>query len=92
MTDVGYKMMHSVSLSNKLEKNAIYANLTYDYNGSYLVNNSFRRLSARVNWDHEFTKRFKLSLGGSYTQGTNNRVSAAWSGGLGEAMSTALPY
>ncbi len=92
MTDVGNKMMHSISLSNRWEKNAIYSNLTYDYNGSYLVGNSYRRLSARINSDHNLGKKIKLSLGASYTQGTNNRISAAWSGGLGEAMSTALPY
>lgn len=92
LTDVGYKMMHSVSLSNKWTKDALYANLTYDYNGSYLVGNSYKRLSGRVNWDHTFSDKFKINFGASYTQGTNNRISAAWNGGLGEAMSTALPY
>lgn len=92
MTGNGYKMMHSISLSNKWEKDAIYGNLTYDYNGSYLVGNSYKRLSGRVNWDHTFSDKFKINTGISYTQGTNNRISAAWNGGLGEAMSTALPY
>jgi len=92
LTGVGYKMMHSVSLGNKWEKNAIYTNLTYDYNGSYLIGNSYKRLSARINSDHQLGKKVKISTGLSYTQGTNNRISAAWNGGLGEAMSTALPY
>ena len=28
----------------------------------------------------------------SLSQGINNRIDAAWSGGLGDAMSNALPY
>lgn len=89
---VGFKMMHSVGLSNKTEKNGIYAGLTYDRNGSYLLGNSYTRMSARLNWDHEFSKKLKLVSGLSYTNGLNKRVSAAWDGGYGQAMSTALPY
>lgn len=91
-TGLGMKMMHSIGIANRWTKDAIYANLTYDYNGSYMLGNSYRRLSARTNWDHTFSDKFKMNLGLSYTQGTNNRVDAAWEGGLGEAMSSALPY
>lgn len=92
LTGVGFKTMQSISISNRWNKDALYANLTYDYNGSYLVGNSYRRLSGRLNWDHTFGDKLKMFTGLSYTQGTNNRISAAWNGGLGEAMSTALPY
>lgn len=89
---VGFKMMHSIGISSKKEKNAVYAGVSYDRNGSYLLGNSYTRTAARINWDHDFSKKFKLSTGLSYSNGLNKRVSAAWDGGYGEAMSTALPY
>lgn len=88
----GFKMLHTIGISNKTEKNGLYVGLTYDRNGSYLLGNSYTRQSVRVNWDHEFSKKLKLVTGVNYTRGINKRVSAAWNGGFGEAMSTALPY
>ncbi len=91
-TGIGFKMLHSVSLAKKGEKSGVYGGLTYDRNGSYLLGNSYTRLSARLNYDYQFSKKLKLNAGLSFTEGINNRVSAAWNGGFGEAMSTALPY
>ena len=48
-------------------------------------------LSGRLNIDYDITKELKLSVNSSVSRGVNNRVDAAWSGGLGQAMSTALP-
>ncbi len=91
-TGIGFKQSHNIGISAKNKKNALYAGLTYDYNGSYLIGNSYQKMSARVNWDHTFSDKFRIMVGTSYTQGINQRINAAWSGGLGEAMSTALPY
>lgn len=89
---IGIKNTHNFSVSHKGEKTGLYSGISYDDNGSYLLGNSYRRLSARVNVDHEFSKKFNISSGVSVTRGINKRINAAWSGGLGEAMSTALPY
>ncbi|NVK28262.1 MAG: TonB-dependent receptor [Flavobacteriia bacterium] len=65
--------------------------LTYDNNQSYLTQNNYQRLGARVNGDIHLTDKIKLGITSSIFQGLNNRVDEGWSGGLGAAMSTALP-
>lgn len=88
---VGFKQRYDFSVQQGGEKLGWYAGVTYDGNDSYLLGNSYNRLSGRFNMDYQFSKKFKASLSSSLAQGTNNRVDAAWSGGLGAAMSTALP-
>ncbi|MFM9005730.1 MAG: hypothetical protein ACKOSR_09550, partial [Flavobacteriales bacterium] len=75
-----------------MNKAKFYASLSNDDNGSYIVGNRFVRNSARLNADINISKKLLYSVGGSFTQSVNNRVDAAWSGGIGEAMSHALPY
>ncbi|MCB0737004.1 MAG: SusC/RagA family TonB-linked outer membrane protein, partial [Bacteroidetes bacterium] len=87
----GLKNMHSISANYGTKFMNIYGNLTADQNESYLIGNSYNRYSARLNHDYKITKKIQLQLSHSYSQGINNRVDAAWSGGLGSAMSTALP-
>ncbi|MDP1725207.1 MAG: TonB-dependent receptor [Bacteroidota bacterium] len=87
----GFKQMYSVGLSKGAEKYNTYFNITYDDNGSYLIGNSYDRLSTRFNADVKLTKNLNASLSSSLSRGINNRVDAAWSGGLGAAMSTTLP-
>jgi TonB-linked SusC/RagA family outer membrane protein len=41
--------------------------------------------------DYKVTDKFKVSLSSAYNRGTNKRVPAAWDGGIGDAMSSALP-
>lgn len=91
-TGTGFKMMHSAGITHSGKKHNLYAGLTYDDNGSYLIGNSYKRLSGRVNFDYQIHKNVKLISSLSNSQGRNVRVDAAWSGGLGLAMSTALPY
>ena len=89
--DLGVKESTSFSVKYGSEKLKSYANVSYDKNESYLAGNSYDRLSGRLNLDYDLTKKLKLSVNSSLSRGTNNRVDAAWSGGLGQAMSTALP-
>lgn len=89
---LGFKQNYNFGATYTTEKSALYAGVSYDDNGSYLVGNSYERMSGRVNFDHNFSKKLRLSASSSYAVGRNNRVDAAWSGGLGLAMSTALPY
>ena len=88
---VGVKESTSFSVKYGNEKLKSYANISYDQNESYLAGNSYDRLSGRLNLDYDITKKLKLSVNSSLSRGINNRVDAAWSGGLGQAMSTALP-
>ncbi len=92
-TGLGFKQAYSFGANHNNGKGTrLYAGVSYDENGSYLIGNSFTRTGLRLNLDQEITKKLKINFGGSYTNAVNNRVDAAWSGGVGEAMSTALPY
>ena len=91
MTQTGVKHSHNVSVSKGTEKFNILGNVSYSNNESYLVGNSYDRTSLRLNGDYRFNKFIKLNVTSSFSHGVNHRVNAAWSGGLGSAMSTALP-
>src|SRR6056300_83740 len=87
----GIKHGYDFSASRGFKGGNFYAGLSYNDNNSYLVGNSYERLSGRINADFDITKRFKLGLSTSLSRSINNRIDAAWSGGFGEAMSRALP-
>ncbi len=87
----GSKYGMNFSATKGGEKLNTYINLSHDYNGSYLVGNSFVRTAGRINLDYNATQWLKIGINSSFSRGLNNRVNAAWSGGLGAAMSTALP-
>ena len=87
----GVKQMYSIGLSKGAERYNTYFNISYDDNGSYLLGNSYSRLSTRFNGDFKISKELTASVSSSLSRGQNNRVDASWSGGLGAAMSTALP-
>lgn len=90
-TRTGIKQSHSVSLSNGGKKGSVLANFGYSNNESFLVGNRYERISGRINGDYNITKKLKAGVSTSLSQGTNYRVNTAWAGGLGAAMSTALP-
>ncbi len=87
----GVKQMYSLGVKKATDKYNAYGSFAYDKNESYLIGNSYERISGRINADLNITKKIKAIVTTSLVQGTNDRVDAAWSGGLGEAMSTALP-
>lgn len=88
---VGFKQMYSLGTSYQKKKISVYGTLSWDDNGSYVIGNKYTRTSARVNVDYRATKNLTIALSSSYSNGINTRVDAAWSGGFGAAMSTALP-
>jgi TonB-linked SusC/RagA family outer membrane protein len=92
LTGTGIKQSYNVGVGYVIDKVKLYVGLGNEDNGSYIVGNRFIRNTARMNLDVNLGKRVIYSLGGSYTNSVNHRVDAAWSGGIGEAMSTALPY
>ncbi|WP_185154167.1 TonB-dependent receptor [Fulvivirga sp. M361] len=89
-TQTGIRQEYNISMSQGNEKLSTYIGFSYSDNESFLVGNSYERLSGRVNLDYNFTDKLKASVTTSLSQGVNNRVSGAWDGGLGAAMSDAL--
>jgi len=87
----GFKQRYDLSVQKATKKYNIYGGVSYDLNDSYLRGNSYERLSGRVNGDYKLSDKLSIGLGTSLARGRNNRVDNAWSGGLGAAMSTALP-
>ena len=87
----GFKQMYSVGFNTKKDRWGLFANMTYDDNESFLKGNSYTRTSGRVNFDYKVSDKLKIQASTSISEGVNNRIDAAWSGGLGAAMSTALP-
>ena len=89
---VGVKNAVNFGVRHGAERYNFYAGVSKDNNESYLQGNSYDRTSARVNFDWKPTSKTKLLLSTSLSRGENNRIDAAWSGGLGDAMANALPY
>lgn len=87
----GIKESHNLSVSKGGEKYSAMFNFSQNKNESYLIGNSYVRTSGRLNIDYNPFKWMKISLSSSLSNGINNRVKSGWDGGLGAAMSTALP-
>ncbi len=88
----GFKQAYNFSANYGSDKFKLFSSIGYDDNASYLIGNSYVRTSFRLNGSYKITDQLTLSANLSASQGVNNRIDAAWSGGLGDAMSTALPY
>lgn len=89
---VGNKNAVNFGVRHGGERYNLYAGVSKDNNQSYLLGNSYDRSSGRINLDYTPSNQLKLILSTSLSRGENNRIDAAWSGGLGDAMSNALPY
>ena len=92
LTQVGFINEHNLSMSQGTDKLKTFANLSYSNNEGYIKTNSYQRISARLNMDYKILDNLKVSLTSGYNRGTNKRISAAWDGGIGDAMSSALPF
>lgn len=92
LTRTGFKQSYNLSsrfgIGNFLKA---YASLAYSDNQSYIIGNSLTRYNARLNLDVTITSNLKMNFSGSYNKGINERVRVAYTGGLGDAMSVALP-
>lgn len=91
LTRTGFINEHNVSMTagNKWLKS--YVGASYGKDDSYIKANSYERIGVRGNFDFQALKNLKANLNVSWNNGNNHRVPAAWDGGLGDAMSTALP-
>ncbi|TKB99409.1 SusC/RagA family TonB-linked outer membrane protein [Pedobacter cryotolerans] len=91
LTQTGKSNDQAISFSQGTDKIKTYISANYSDNESFLKGNSYERYGFRTNFDIKPTSYFSTSINVGYDKGTNQRVNAAWGGGLGEAMSTALP-
>lgn len=91
-TGTGVKQEYDLSMTQGTEKLKTYVNLSAMNNQSYLIGNSYRRYTGRLNLDWNILKNLKLGISTSGAYGRNNKISQAWDGSLGTAQSTALPY
>lgn len=91
LTDQGFINEHNLSMTQGNSKLKTFVNLTYSDNEGYIKSNSYERLSARLNMDYNLTTNLKTSISAGWNRGVNKRVPAAWDGGIGDAMSSALP-
>lgn len=91
LTQKGFINDHSLSMSAGTSKLRTFANLTYSNDQGYLKKNAYTRMGARLNMDYNVLSNLKISLTSAYNRGINRRVHAAWDGGIGDAMSSALP-
>lgn len=91
VTRTGKYNEQNLSLSQGTEKLKTYISVNHDDNQSFLKGNSYEKYGFRTNVDVKPTDYFSASVNLGYSKGTNQRVNAAWDGGIGDAMSTALP-
>jgi TonB-linked SusC/RagA family outer membrane protein len=91
LTQAGFINEHNLSFNYGKNKLKTFANLSFSDNEGYIKSNAYQRMSARLNLDYSLLPNLKVSLTSGYNRGTNRRVSAAWDGGIGDAMSGALP-
>jgi TonB-linked SusC/RagA family outer membrane protein len=91
LTKTGHTNDQSISYSQGTDRIKAFVSANYSNNESFLKGNSYQRYGMRTNIDVKATTYFNASVNVAYDKGTNTRVNAAWGGGLGDAMSTALP-
>ncbi len=92
VTQTGFKQEYNLSYGQSGDWLNAYFGGTYSNSESYLKNNRYERASARLNLDTHFSEIINFTLSSTYNYGINHRVGAAWEGGTGAAMSTALPF
>lgn len=88
---VGYQQNYDLGLSHAGEKHNVYGGFSHQNDQSYMIGNSYLRNAGRLNADLMPTKWAKISISSSLSEGVNNRLPQGYSGGLGAAMSQALP-
>lgn len=91
ITRTGFKQNYNLALKWGTEKLNVYLGGSYSDDASYLIKNDFRRASGRLNVDYKPHPMVTVKLSSSLSSTENNLIDAPWDGGLGAAMSQALP-
>ena len=92
VTQVGFSQDYNYSIAKGIGKFNFFLGGNYGKEQSYVIGNDFRRAGARLNVDYKPLKNLTLSLNNAFYSGLNNVLNNGWNGGLGAAMSVALPY
>ncbi len=91
VTRTGFKQDYNLGVKWGNDLLNVYVGGTLSDDESYMIKNDFRRISGRGNVDITPMENLKIRLSTSITQGDNNLIGNPWEGGLGSAMSEALP-
>ncbi len=98
VTRTGFKQDYSLGIQKGGEKFNHYVGIAYSEMDSYIRESAFSRLSGRYNVDWKPVKGMNVSLRTSLSRANTDVVQAPWEGfngwsggGLGSAMSEALP-
>lgn len=91
VTRTGHKQNYNLALKWGNEKINVYLGGSYSKDATYMINNDFQRASGRLNLDYKPNKIVTIKLSSSLSGTRNNVIDAPWDGGLGAAMSQALP-
>jgi TonB-linked SusC/RagA family outer membrane protein len=91
-THTGVSTFNDLSVSFGSQKFKAYIGLSNAHESSFLINDIFRRNSARLNMDYTPFSFLKISTNLSYTFTDQNYVPVGFDGGYGRAVSTAIPY
>jgi len=92
MTRRAQKTQQNISFRSGGKWWSMYNGISYDKNESYAVGNAYTRTTLRTNLTLKPLEGLQLDVQANTSQGVNQRVDGGWSGGIGAAMSTALPY
>ncbi len=87
----GYKQFYDFGVEKGNETFNFFAGVSYDANQSYIEGDQYNRLSGRFNGDWRVNDKLSIGLSTNLAQGVYHRVDNGPAGGLGAAMSTALP-
>ena len=91
LTQTGLKYETNLGARMGNERVSAYLGYTYANNESYIVGNALERHNLRANLDFNLGSKLKAQVSSSYNRSLNDRVRVSYTGGLGDAMSTALP-
>ncbi len=91
LTQTGVTQDYNLSMTYGKNKLRSYVGGTYSNNESYAIGNKFKRAGIRGNFDYTFNSKFKAIINTSFSNGLNYRVPTGWAGGIGAALSDALP-
>ncbi|MDB5208260.1 MAG: putative outer membrane protein involved in nutrient binding [Flavisolibacter sp.] len=91
-THTGLSSFNDLSVSMGNNKLRGYFGLSYVDEKSFLVNDNFKRSSARLNLDYSPFTFLKVGANLSFSYTDQNHIPVGFDGGYGRAVSNALPY
>lgn len=92
VTRTGILQDYNFSVTAGSKRVKYFGGASYNNDQSYAVGNEFKRYGVRNNFDFNITNTFKASVNTSWNRGVNYRIPSGWGGGIGAALSNALPF